>query len=242
MPTSETILKQLHEQYHSNILDYRDRMLECGRLIHQYILAYLAEADGTTSNERFRLGISRRQAVVNVREALGANGDSPSRILRVAMVVDLFARPLGNIGLKGIEAFAVFVHRCVDGRKQKGKRPTMTPSQSERWEIRAEFAEAAISLFDQAVAEQWDFHKCRRQVTQLLGDRVRSSSHQRRQVTKRRASIIEELHGSVKAAAPGDVAEMIVELVERAESPPAVATRLMVLLQRFMPKREAAHC
>lgn len=243
--TSAELLQQAKDAYRLGFINYREAMLETGRLLHEFVLAWLREADAKTVWDRTKNKITRQEAIKKASVELDLSIRNTNMAIITWAVFELIAeRDVGELTYSGLEPFCVFVERrvCKDGHKSS------TPSESEQWQIKPGWAEDARKLFSQARGERWGrqkgmarlrdvFHRKRetpcRKVTPAK--RVRGGA---RGVDKR-LSFMELAEKSVSVASPGDVAEMCMTLVDKAEDPQAVAFRLQSMLQKYLPKKAA---
>lgn len=235
--SSEAILVQLQAHYRAGCADFRDRMLVCGGLVHRYLLAYLEEGDRLSEVARLKAEITRSNGIRLAAAKLGIPETHVRRMLSAAMFVDLVGEPVVSLSYWSLIYLSRFARRKVGVGKSAGHR-NETASCSERWELRERFAAKAVALFRTAEAENWGLVRVKAEFMAVLFGCADRRPRTNRAVVEKRQSIIDELHGSVKAAAPGDVAEICIELIERAENPADVAIRLRVLLQKYLPKKQ----
>lgn len=239
MTAADELLAQVQTEFRDCRRNHRDRMLECGRKLHQFVLAYIQQGDAVSEPIRLANGFSRRNAIRKAVESLRARPTKICDMIATAMFVDLVAshEDLATIGYVAAVQFKRFVGRKIMGRHSGGKDGHRV-STSEEWEIKDGFADSSLALFRKAIAENWDQYTCRRECQRLYSGIVIPKKS--RSFTKRVELPLMDLQRSVGKASPGDVAELCVSLLDKAEDPAAVAVRLRVMLERYLPKRVRA--
>jgi hypothetical protein len=231
---SAAILEQARAAYLAGVVSHRETMLDVGRLLHTYLLAWLRQQ---TEAERKRSGPLIHTREEGVRRAAAALQCPRSRInwmITAAMVVELFGRrPFGNLALNCLVTFGVFISRKIVGLGPDADRAHVDPADYETWLIRPETATTAVELYDRMVNEQWT----NKQTLQYCGFRRRSQP--KRRPVPHKTNRFAEVAASMKYASPGDVAASCRELIEAAVDPGAVAIRLRVLLEKYLPRQKA---
>jgi hypothetical protein len=235
--TADELLEQAKAAFLRGREAYRDAMLEAGRLLHEFILARLREGEGLDAPERVRRGLTRRSAVRAAGAALAVSPGMVSYLVATWAAVTLLGQggPLGAMRHATAYAFRAFVRRA--------------PADGEAWSVRPEYADAAVALFRRAVAEGWGWAEA---ADAVGGLRRRPPANPRprpavaRHGRNRLASVacpdgraVEVLSKSAALASPGDLADMLFELLKQSEDPVFVAERLLERA-RGLPKRRAA--
>ena len=82
--------------YRQGRLDYRDTLLKIGETLHEYVLAFLREADGLHCAKRHENEILRQNAIKKARETLGTSDGWVRTMIVTAMVPGLLGG--GKIG------------------------------------------------------------------------------------------------------------------------------------------------
>lgn len=206
---------------------YRDRLLECGKLALEYV-----QSRDVIYLEACR-EVDRRLGKVVCPDHRTSNGftSSPTHVLIGCYVL---VNTMGNPGtlcfgaLRWLRGLMRFDRKTATFRKRKG------PS----WR----------KVYQQAVAENWVREEAKVKMAVILGtqrkdDSDRKRNHNRKFISARRkrwadaqgerASLSESQIGkfdlvSMSAtASPGDVADMIVDMVEASANPRAVAEKVL---------------
>jgi hypothetical protein len=269
--TADELLDMARDAYRQGCANYRDALLESGRLLHEFVLCFLQTGTEMTEWNRTNAGITRCNALKIAAEKLKVTPARVNNLIATWAVGDLLGEgDLGDLGIAAIYRFKVFIRRGRGHRGKKGKgrvivgRKDGPPvTELERYEVKPRFAESAKALFQQAVAAGFTQLQAREECNRLfsveespyrhsngLRPRVapqeaaepkkRQPVHRRNECGAEVDSGISHLQRAAAVASPGDVAEMCISLIEKAEDPKAVAVRLRVMLERFLaPKRKA---
>lgn len=213
MDRASELLERARSVYAACLRQYRDGLLEVGRLLHEFVLA------------RVGTGGPRKRAVLEAAEGLGIDGDRVRRLIATAMVVEYLGGglPLGaGIGHHAIYRFFVFVER-PDVR-------------GEVWRAKPAFREAATGLFKRAALEGWGQDMARKEAMRLFrGDGPRGAAR------RGPPPAMPQPPDFNPAVAPtGDLADYCLSLVERAGDPREAALMLMSRLQRVLGHRRTA--
>ncbi len=232
-------------------LSRRDASLEVGRLLHAFVIAYLCEGDELLEARRIQEGRTRHKAVCEAAEQLCMDFIKVNWLIATAMAADLLSDKgqLGIIGWGSIKRFVRFVRRQTGTSSRNGADTLrlgrdVPLSSSEEWEIRPQFVESAPAFFQRAVAEKWTNLQTRQRVMDL-GGRIEHASRSPRPrlsatspppgkngfpvVTN--AQALAALKSAVKVGSPQDVAELLFEVVSRAEDPAAVVNHLQQMVR-----------
>jgi hypothetical protein len=244
--TADELLKEARAAYLRGETNYRDAMLEAGRLLQRFVHAWLRRGDEMKTWERQKQRVFRQEAVKEAAGMFAVERWVILRLLATAAVADLLgAGGLGGLGYMAITAFRGFVKRKTvgtDGRKDGNAE--VKASDFETWEIKPGLEGAARSLFRRAVAENWSQARVWQEVIKSgagkTSQRGQASAAARlqRQSEGRPVAGPRQLREQARAASPGDVAEMCLDLIRAAEDPWAVAQRLTPELAKFRRDRE----
>lgn len=222
---------------------YRASLLEVGRLLHEFILAFLKDGDGMDHRERQKAGCTREKAVEVAAESFGVTCVRINEIVAITQAANL----LGKDGLGALAFWSILRFKSLIRRK--GIMPDATgrwrgiASSAEEWEIKPAFAESGPALFRLAVAENWGYQRIRDEVHGLRHNRKELRPARRRAAAQKKGRseivTVDELVRLTSCGSPGDVAERCIAIVEKSEDPAAVALRLRVMLQKYLPKKSA---
>ncbi len=176
----------------------------------------------------------RKRAIEQAAKELRVGSAHVIRVITTAVTVDLLAdgRELGDLGIAALTHFRGFIER------------RMVPD--ERWAIKSGFEKLAREMFRQAVAESWSQEATRKKVAEAIkgqpGKRPRSKPqlHDKHPVDapNEEAKNRQREKAAASKAAPRDVAEMCLELIEAAEEPLAVAACLQTLLAELVSRKQ----
>ncbi len=226
--TAADFLARAKAVYSASIVNYRDALLETGRLLHEYVLAYLSEGGGACRDSRATMGITREKAVARAAAEFGVKPLRIRNLIIVSMTVSLIGRDvdLGSLGHNALRYFGYFVRRGYVGRTG------LDATSVEEWFIREGFEEKAQALLRRAVAEGFTQDKTRIECVRIFGGR--KTAKPRRSIKTKKP--FEQLACAASKAAPRDVAEACVELVEKAEEPEAVVAHLRTMLTDLLER------
>ena len=149
---------------------YRDGMVKAGRLLHEYVLARLAEGNPLAEGFRIASGFTRKAAVARAAERLEVTPAKINDMIASWAVVHLLSDGgrLGRLTYAVIRTFRVCVRRATTGNGRKPVRRTLRrvessaaqdvvdPSERERWIVKPEAASWAADIFREAVAKGWN--------------------------------------------------------------------------------------
>jgi hypothetical protein len=214
------LLERAKSAWKSSLLAHRDSIIETGDLLHQYILAGIAE------------GRHRAELILDAAKELGLTDSEVCNLVLLAAAVRLLSDN-GNVGTqpqRAIRPFKRLVRRKSNSRETVGQKPH---ADDETWLIRFQYAESAPKLFRLAVAEEMPWHRVEQEVLKLMGLKKRGASN----VPMADQPAACTLLASAKHASPGDIAEMVLELIRSAEDPQAVAERLLPEIQRIKQEK-----
>jgi hypothetical protein len=233
------ILERAKAAYHAAERNYRDALLETGRLLHEYVLERLREAAGMREWTRLQHGLSRRKCIEDAAKKLKTTPKRINSLIGTAQVPLLLGiTDLGGISHVALYRFKCFLRRLTGGRQAyMGRTPDLPVANAETWEVRPEFKERAASLLRQAIAENWIEVRTRGAAKDLFAE---FTSKLRRPQMPKWQGPVETVQKSMKKASPGDVAQTCMRLVEAAEDPAAVALRLRIALEKYLPKKRKA--
>jgi hypothetical protein len=248
--TSESLLAEADKLYRQASGQYRDGIICVGRLLHEFVIAYLIEGDSLPNHRRHKAKITRKTGVRLAAERLGVKPDRVHHLILIAMSADLLSDGgnVGNLAAETIYRFRVFICRVGFG-DAKGLSSTVREiSRCETWEVKPEFHDVAKKMFRRAVVEGWGQIKATDEIKKVFGSRPnprrRSNNYRAVKVadTDRADDIDEEDHnfptmegvlGSLAKASPGDVSNECLKIVLASEEPWQVAQRLIAELQRI---------
>lgn len=251
MRTSKEILEEIACRYRAGILPYRDHLLQIGRDLHEFIVARLREGMGITDRVRRQQGITREQAIMDAAAALKVDRKRVRRLVTTAHVAELLAagQGLGELGHVSLYRFYRFIHRpAIHGRCGEHYPPDFDLATCEKWEIRPGFEESAPLLFRKAVAGNWTQYEVEAAARELrfgtaTGTRRRNGQTRKGREEeasgKEKASAFDTIAQEVAAAAPGDVAEFCMSLVEKSASPLETCALLAAKIEVFRKKRKS---
>ncbi len=236
MPTAAEILESARALYLRGERTYRDTLLDVGRKLHEYVLAYLREGDGVNENTRMVRKITRKQAMRNAADSLGTKPPRIGDYIKTAMVADLLSDgALGNLGHASIYRFGCFIGRK---RQTRDIRHPLEISCREEWACKPKYEVSAKALFRRAVAENMTQLQVVDAVARLFNGDSPFSRRQNRKPLDKAAGDIGQLKKQLRLASPGDVAELIVGLIEESADPPSVAICLQRHLERFASRKK----
>lgn len=250
---AENLLQQAKKAFQQGQLNYRDAMLETGRLLKEYIFESLKKLDGTTRRYRRTNKLSRESLIHQAAAELDTRNDEVSRLIQAGAVVQLMDDlGVGNLSFGSVLAFRAFIYRKPqpDGADWK-------PSLSETWQFRPNTETAAKELFSEAVQKSFSKSQVLDGIYKITHgkpipkptqenknkfQREYRSREKRERVAKNSPTSDEARIQELKAArlaSPGDIAERCMELIEAAEDPRTVAIRLQGMLDQFLARKKS---
>lgn len=229
MDRKEELLTQAKLLYCRGESDYRDKRLELGRVIHEYVLECLQENEQLNEANRIRIGITRARIIKKLAEELSCKPAEVRDLICIAMTAWLLGNgELGKMSLKILRLFICFIERI----SCKGS----PISSRETWWLKEPFAEKSKVLFLESI-ENTNYENVRAAVLRLYsGPAARPRSH-RRGRTSEEKSALAVIKCGMKRASPGDVAQTCLELVEANEEPWIAAQRVIAQLQQIKKPR-----
>ncbi len=151
--SSVEILRQASALYRVADADYRNTLLDVGRRLHDYVLAYLREADGLSAREAEKR--TRQQATANCAEALGTDDTRVCRLIVAHQVKELLADGgnVGQLSFTTILRFGRLIRRRVSHRGDPVRpgRDGVSRAVNEIWEVNPQFGQRAVDHFREAV-------------------------------------------------------------------------------------------
>lgn len=248
MVESELILAKATAAFLRAEKDYRAAMLECGNLIHSFIVAHLERGAAMKERERQSQGYTRAHAVELVAESFGVDTHRVHTVLLSSMAVVLLSDSgeIGGLGLRSLYYFGVLIQRktCGENISKYGTDGT-SPTELEEWIVKPGLEVAAVELFRKAVSEGWGQDRSEVECRKLL----HTVDHPR--AKKRNASFAKE-HRSYSneeddepssatinpaVSSPGDIAEYCLGLIRKSADPWQVAQRLLAELAKIPKPR-----
>ncbi len=257
--SADDLLAEAKLIYDCDRISHRDELLAVGRLLHLYILARLKTAAGMSEPDRLRAKLTRVESVRLAAAGLVIGRNRIKELISTAMAVDLLSEDghCGGLGFSVLAPFAVLVTRET-GAKSYGDRTDQRIEDTEVWKIKPAMKDAGIAFFRQAVRESLTQMQIKKGLAEVTAGKRRCdpSKHANRDSVQPCAEedrnhkeenwIREEddrtrashRAKAAKVAAPKDVAEMCLELVEAAESPEAVIAHLKTMLDDLLARRK----
>lgn len=225
---SESILLEAVEVWKTAKQEYRDAALRVGRLLSDYVIARLQEADDLPEVDRINRNLTRERSIEDAAGRLHIKVPQANMMLRIAKVVELFGDP-GELSYSTIRAFVVLIQRkkCVVARGRKTKKGQVKPSESEQWEIKPTTGSDPLELYKRAVTEGWDSVYTKEIITGEVGVKRHAGRPPKAKPARRKAESVrssrphKELVGErlptltsiSEKADPRDVADMILEII-----------------------------
>ena len=205
----------------------------------------LEEMNGLPTYQVRRDGVCRRDLIAKAADELEASRTDVNVMIQTAMGYELLGNgAAGSLSYRAVLELAKMVRRATDSesRPKDGR----NWSEAERWVIQEKFADKARAIFDKAIQERWSGRRARGEMHRLglghKGKGRRVSPPQRIKPCLAASTVNtsprDDLLSQAARGSPGDVAALCMELVEKAESPSAVAIRLRVMLARYLPVQE----
>lgn len=245
--TAAEILDEAAALWASSRKRYRDETLRVGRLLHDYVLAWLREAEALPQDVRNAKKLSREYATKTAADRLGVTGARINSTIHHAMIVVLLSNDgdCGGLSLSAVRYFRVLVRRrrckLTDARANPSdERPDrIAPSGREVWEVLPRYAETGPELFRRAARESWKHDEVRSAVALLTAKSAKaakaSESSPRRDPSPTRIHGPErvDLRSLARVAAPRDLAEMIVSMISEADDPGGVLDLVVERLPDF---------
>ena len=247
MSEAEDILEKARALYQTALGNYRDALLEVGRMLHRYILARLEEAQAMSGKRRVAMNLSRQAIVKRCEESLGpGRRNRVNDLIRTSMTADLLSG--GNLGdlphgaICPVQGVVYRVGRLADSNRYKLATDSPIVSARERWAVKEVFQESAPALFCRAVTECWPRDRAREEVRFFLKGNSSPTKRQPRLLPDEEeptvcTSWLKEVRAGARVASPGDLAELCMELVGASEDPQAVVHRLRGLLATWKPAK-----
>ncbi len=243
MATSAELLDRLYGLWILTRRDYRDGLLECGRLAHQYAAAVVADGKASGRTRRRERKLVRCHAIATCAEKLGIPERSVNRLVAASMAVDLLSDG-GNVGALSWTTILWFAR--LIRRKPKAAHHEIG---EEVWELRPEYGDAPIAHFRKAVEIGLLFKDAGEYVRRLDLDAGRTTRQSKNPQSKKGrvrearrpvadpTAIVSEAVASM--ASPRDLAEQLFPAVHASPDPEAVVRHLGEMVrQAAKDKRE----
>ncbi len=144
--------------------------------------------------------------------------------------------PIGILGHASIRRMSIFCHKLTmdheDGQL----------SRQETWEIKPGWEEIGPAFFKRAIDESMTQKDVFSEIHRLFPDEELSYRRvktpvRNRQLLRDAGEAMPAIIAAARVASPGDVCEMVMRLVEKAESPKAVALRLKAMLDELLARK-----
>jgi hypothetical protein len=148
------------------------------------------------------------------------------------MVVELLATDgqLGDLSFSAIRSFVPAIRRKRGDKKQRYPGRNVPFSVLEEWEIKPELQNKAIPLFSEAVANSWFSRRIARELSAAMPSGRRTREKEGPQVEQ-------QFH---KNCSPGDLAEIVIEMVNQSIDPRTAASALMARLSKIVDRKPIA--
>lgn len=233
------ILASIKLTYRRAEATHRDELLRVGKLLHEFVLAYLREGDGKRERARLACAITRDTAIKIAAEEVGIPAKRVRILIAAAMTAELLAPEggTGELGHNAIYSFSRFVRRRPGVRKEDREEV----SGSETWEIKPDFQDRAALTFARAVKENWSQDRARLETMNLFRNTLPSASHWKGEEDREEERPTLDLAAIAPHASTGDLAESLFEIVRKAEDPLAVAERLLSMVRQEVKGRARKH-
>ncbi|MDE2102921.1 MAG: hypothetical protein KGL39_37100 [Patescibacteria group bacterium] len=222
--TADAILARARTIWATSRRDSRDRALEVGALLQQYLVTRLRPADGMSEDERARAGVRRGVLIEEMARGLGVGASKVRELMILHQTVRLLAGPEGPGALSyaSLRAFRVCIQRVRGRLKRTRGDDGLSPADQEEWRIRCKPHQKWRDLFQQAAREGWASDEV---ISKLPGIRP-GKGHGRRAAVREGPGRSADLFVVVKAGSPRDVVDLIVEAIESSPSPGVIAALL----------------
>jgi len=268
MSEASELLEQAKALYLQCTGDYRVAALEVGRLLHRFVLSYLAQGSGLTREQRMKDGITRSNAIMKASQELSIFRGQVLFYIKRSAAIDLLGMDLevAKLGLGVLGCFSVFVEREYFQANSQRKRHDGYKAdvlKGSQWKVKEMFKDSARALFVRAVKERWGQKQAREECNKLFSSyespqrrdcSFRKKPTQDRSASPRRLPVIpqrrdkeieaEERKGDIdhfaKVAGPGELATKCMELVEQSPESREVAQLLLARLQVFLARKPRA--
>jgi hypothetical protein len=220
MSETAQLLKQIIVAFQADRIGHRDAQLQLGRDARRYIQLRVAESATNT------LALKEVSAAVCVSE------NQVSIMIATAMAAAMLSDrdQLGGLPITALRHFCVFVERInPDGAEWAPKKQYVEKA-------RELFRRVAVAIPPKTAAIQKEIRGIIREQPRKTGQGIKIQVQLREQA-KESIGAVEQVKRSASAASPGDVAAMVWDIIAAAEDPAAVAIRLRVMLERWLPKK-----
>lgn len=222
--------------YRRSEADYRDSLLECGRLLHQFVLSFLTSKAHLPNDRRTSLGYTRPGAISVAAKAIGIAAEEICKLIGVAMAADLLGPDCGGMGYAAVRRFYCFVRRRSFSTGKSVGRPGCPVELAETWEVKPDYDGPAQKLFREAAESGVGWREARERALALY-DNSTGKGRRRRPFSVPQKTSWEDVLRSASRAGSGDVAAMCRELIEAAEDPAAVALHLQATIEKYRSQK-----
>jgi hypothetical protein len=229
---SDTLLDNATAVWANDRSSHRERQLEVGSILHEFVLARLREGYTRKPDTRTLRG----DAVSCAADRLGINVWRINTLIQVWHVVQLLAEgvDLSNLSWASLRLFRMGVCRLAYDRHDRNPDPT----HREVW-VRSEYAGPLTRLLHLAAEEGMHHRDVANCVRQLTGKALAKDSYSPKNDKRARKPTEESyLFACASVANPRDLAELITEAVSRSTDPALVTS---ILLSR-LPKPHEVTC
>lgn len=214
--TADEILNHAAEILATTRIQSRDSYITVGRLLAEFVLLSLREADNMNEQDRRENSFTRERLIKVAAHRLSIYISRARELLRVAKVVELFGDP-GNLSYSSLRVFTPFVRRikCKIARGRELKPGEVLPSVAEQWEIcYTQGRITPVGLYRTAIANNWDSKRIRIEANTGIILHRRQGRRPKVVASTETSSTI-SLHRIAEQTDPRDLADMI-EIMIRA--------------------------
>lgn len=221
--SSETILADAVCMWTGARKHYRDSLIYVGQRLHQYVLARLREGLGKNERDRLLVGASRQQSTLLAAKALNCHVHKIGELIRAAAVVDVFGAP-GKMSYTAVEWWRLCIRRKSRGKPMKRNRKAQSSTAggkdyypieyAETWEVHEDCKEWASATYKLAADEGWIGRVIRDHIIEKVGRTNLDAIETAR--CFRHSTVLDQFNDILESGDPRDIAEMIVEMVNKA--------------------------
>lgn len=215
---------------------YSDAVVACGKMLHEYVIAYLAEVERSPVGRRLATGCNRAKALTIASAELGVKRNRLHDLIAIHQVIEL----LGGGDRGRLCAFACLSFRPFITRTTAAGVHGKTRSDSEKWVLDPTVGSAGKAMFRRAVDSAMSIVQVEEMIREW-GRRTtkanpKAASRPREQSTAKPNSRGDKVTVA-RVAASGDVVELILEMVRESRDPWAVAQKLIPELEKVPRKK-----
>lgn len=150
----DALLTSIEQTFYATRKDYRDRMIQVGGMISDYLLQRLKQGDDLNEHHRRKQGIVRSVIIGEVANRLKISSCKVNELIRIAHVCRLlFPNGYGDLSYCTLRSMRKLIHRSNRGkerqRNKNRKGEGVLVSEIETWTLRTE---KAVEVAKEAVA------------------------------------------------------------------------------------------